>query len=220
GRGGVAGGGAGRGRGGRGGGGGSMTDGVGGGREAPPDRKGRTVPGPGPSGVQPELVEATRERVRADIGARVPGYTPDWTNPDRSDSGVALVRLFGHQAEPVLRRLIRLPEKLLVEELGIAGVQALPATPATALLQFTVNPPDGASVLVPAGFQASAQPASGRGDPVVFETGRDLYATPATLGAVAVAESGRLAPVTGAATGQAPPLAPLGARPGAGHPLW
>src|SRR5256885_6854140 len=190
-----------------------MTDDVWWGREAPPGRKGRTVPGPGPSGVAPELVEATRERVRAEIGARLQGYTPDWTNPDRSDAGVALVRLFGNQAEPVLRRLNRLPEKLLVEGLAVAGVEPLPATPATALLQFTVNPPDGSSVLVPAGFQTSAQPASGRGDPVVFETGRDLYATPATLGTIAVAESGRLAPVTGPATGQARPSPPFRSRP-------
>jgi predicted phage baseplate assembly protein len=197
-----------------------MTDEVWWGREAPPGRKGRTVPGPGPGGVQPELVEATRERVRAEIGARVPGYTPDWTNPDRLDAGVALVRLFGNQAEPVLRRLNRLPEKLLVAELDIAGVRPLPATAATALLQFTVNPPDGASVLVPAGFQASAPPASGQGDPVVFETDRDLYATPATLGAVAVAESGRLAPVAGAASGQGRPFAAFGTRPEPGNALW
>jgi predicted phage baseplate assembly protein len=193
-------------------------------RAAAPGDEGRTVPGPGPSGTQPELVEATRERVRAEIGARLPAYTPDWTNPDRADAGVALVRLFGAQAEPVLRRLNRLPEKVLAAHLGIAGVRPLPATPATALLQFTVNPPGGESVLVPAGFQASAPPAPGTttatGQPVVFETERDLYATPATLGAVAVAESGRLALVPGAASGQGRPFAAFGARPHPGNALW
>src|SRR5205814_2192711 len=151
-----------------------------------PDRQARTVPGPGPTGVQPELVDATRERVRAEIGARVPAYTPDWTNQDRTDAGVALVRLFGSQAEPVLRRLNRLPEKLLVEHLGIAG----------------------------------AAPATGSGDQVVFETDRDLYATPATLGAVVVADAGRLQPVTGAASGRAQPFAAFGERPQPGNALW
>lgn len=186
--------------------------------------EGRTVPGPGPTGTEPELVEATRERVRAEISARLPAYTPDWTNPDRADAGVALVRLFGAQAEPVLRRLNRLPEKLLAAHLGIAGVRPLPATPATALLQFTVTPPSGESVLVPAGFQASAPPAPGTtfvpGQQVIFETDRDLYATPATLGAVAVAESDRLAPVPGAASGQGRPFAAFGARPRPGNALW
>jgi predicted phage baseplate assembly protein len=184
----------------------------------------RGVPGPGPSGGQPELVEATRERVRAEIARRLPAYTPDWTNPDRADAGIALVRLFGAQAEPVLRRLNRLPEKLLAAHLGIAGVRPLPATPATALLQFTVTPPGGESVLVPAGFQASAAPAPGTasapGEQVVFETERDLYATPATLGAVAVAESDRLALVPGAASGQGRPFAAFGARPRPGNALW
>ncbi|MFE2449223.1 putative baseplate assembly protein, partial [Streptomyces sp. NPDC059426] len=74
---------------------------------------GRIVPGPGPTGVQPELLDATREAVRADVRARIAGYTPDWTDPDRQDAGVALVRLFGYLAEPVLVRVTRLPEKFL-----------------------------------------------------------------------------------------------------------
>jgi predicted phage baseplate assembly protein len=197
-----------------------MTSEVWWGREAGPERRGRIVPAPGTGGVAPELVEATRERVRADIRERVPAYTPDWTNPDRADAGVALVRLFGSQAEPVLARLNRLPEKLLVEHLNIAGVRPLPAVPAGALLQFTATPPTGESVLVPAGFQTGAPPATGQGPQVIFETGRDLYATPATIGAVVVAESGRLEPVPGAASGQIRPFAAFGTRPEPGNALW
>ena len=99
----------------------------------------RTVPGPGPSGVQPELVDATREAARKAVRDRIAGYTPDWTNPDQQDAGVALVKLFGTQIEPVLSRANRLPEKLLVEQLRLAGVGALSATPAAAVLQFTVT---------------------------------------------------------------------------------
>jgi predicted phage baseplate assembly protein len=197
-----------------------MTDEVWWGREAEPDRRGRIVPAPGPTGVAPELVEATRERVRADIRERIPGYTPDWSNPDRADAGVALVRLFGNQAEPVLARLNRLPEKLLVEHLTIAGVRPLPAAPATALLQFTATQPTGESVLVPAGFQTSAPPATGQGPQVIFETARDLYATPATIGAVVVAESGRLEPIPGVSSGQTRPFAAFGTRPEPGNALW
>jgi predicted phage baseplate assembly protein len=199
---------------------------------------GRIVPGPGPSGVQPELVEAAAESVRAEIGARVPSYTPDWSNPDRSDAGVALVRVFGSQTQPVLQRLNRLPEKLLVEHLNIAGVRPLPASPARALLEFTVTPPTGDSVLVPAGFQTGAPPATvavpagsessplgpggagSAGGQVVFETQRDLYATKATLGAVVVAESGRLQNIGGVASGRGRPFPAFGARPEAGNALW
>ncbi|MGO4430631.1 putative baseplate assembly protein, partial [Streptomyces sp. MCAF7] len=136
-----------------------------------------------------ELVDATREAVRAEVRGRIAGYTPDWTDPDRQDAGVALVRLFGTQAEPVLGRVNRLPEKALAEHLAIAGVRRRPAGAAAALLEFTVNPPDGSSVLVPAGFQSAASTPAGQ---VVYETDQDLYATPATLGDLAVQEAGTL----------------------------
>ncbi|MFI6303114.1 putative baseplate assembly protein [Amycolatopsis thailandensis] len=175
------------------------------------------VPGPGPSGIQPELVDATREAVRAAVRDRIPGYTPDWTNPDRQDAGVALVRLFGTQAEPVLTRVNRLPEKILAEHLNTAGVRRRPATAAAALLEFTVNPPDGASVLVPAGFQAAA---TGTDGDIVYETDLDLYATPATLAAIAVQRGGALEPLPLGPNGPGRPFPPFGAEPRPGNALW
>ncbi|MGW4523930.1 putative baseplate assembly protein [Amycolatopsis sp. NPDC004378] len=180
-------------------------------------QEGHIVPGPGPSGVQPELVDATREAVRAAVRDRIPGYTPDWTNPDRQDAGVALVRLFGTQVEPVLTRVNRLPEKILAEHLNTAGVRRRPATAAAALLEFTVKPPDGASVLVPAGFQAAA---SGVGEQVVYETDHDLYATPATLSVLAVQRGGALEPVPLGPNGPGRPFAPFGTEPQPGNALW
>ncbi|RSD15378.1 putative baseplate assembly protein [Amycolatopsis eburnea] len=181
------------------------------------DEEARMVPGPGPSGVQPELVEATREAVRGAVRDRIPGYTPDWTSFDRQDAGVALVRLFGTQAEPVLLRVNRLPEKILAEHLNTAGVRRRPATAAAALLEFTVKPPDGASVLVPAGFQAAA---TGTGGDVVYETDQDLYATPATLSVLAVQRGGALEPVPLGPNGPGRPFAPFGTEPRPGNALW
>ncbi|MET7934177.1 putative baseplate assembly protein [Streptomyces sp. NPDC005322] len=179
--------------------------------------EGRIVPGPGPTGTQPELVDATREAVRAGVRGRIAGYTPDWTDPDRQDAGVALVRLFGTQAEPVLARVNRLPEKVLAEHLATAGVRRRPAGAATALLEFTVNPPDGASVLIPAGFQSAASTPAGQ---VVYETDQDLYATPATLGALAVQEAGRLETLPLGPSGPSRPFAPFGRDPKPGDGLW
>jgi predicted phage baseplate assembly protein len=175
---------------------------------------GQIVPGPGPTGIQPELVEPTREAVRADVRGRIAGYTPDWTNPDRQDAGVALVRLFGTQVEPVLARVNRLPEKILAEHLITAGVRRRPAGAATALLEFRVASPDGASVLIPAGFQAAAA------RQVIYETDRDLYATPATLGAIVVQENGVLEAVPMGLAGPGRQFAPLGRDPRPGNGLW
>jgi predicted phage baseplate assembly protein len=175
------------------------------------------VPGPGPSGVQPELVDATQEAVRAAVRDRIPGYTPDWTNPDRQDAGVALVRLFGTQTEPVLTRVNRLPEKILAEHLNTAGVRRRPATAAAALLEFTVTPPDGSSVLVPAGFQTSAAGPDGQ---IIYETDQDLFATPATLGAILVQRDGAFDPVPLGPAGPGRPFAPFGSDPKPGSALW
>ncbi|SNY37848.1 putative baseplate assembly protein [Paractinoplanes atraurantiacus] len=174
--------------------------------------RGRMVPGPGPTGEQPELVDATQEAVRAAVRDRVPGYTPDWTDPDRQDAGVALVRLFGTQTEPVLARVNRLPEKILAEHLSTAGVRRRPATVATALLEFTVNRADGASVLLAAGVQTSASTPDGQ---VIYETDHDLYATPATLRTIATARAGTLETVP-----PGRPFPPFGRDPQPGSALW
>ncbi|BBH69376.1 putative baseplate assembly protein [Actinoplanes sp. OR16] len=170
---------------------------------------------PEPGDRRPELVDARTAAIRDRIRSRVPAYTPDWTSTDPADPGGALIRLFALQAEPVLRRLNRLPEKLLTETLRIAGTAARGPSPAAAVLQFTVTPPDGASVLVPAGFQAGASPATGDGRQVVFETERDLWASPATLATVLSGSAGRLDPVRPDRT-----FAPFGPRPQPGDVLW
>lgn len=189
------------------------------GLEAEPGRRVRIVPGPGQAGIQPELLSATRESVRAAIQGRIGGFTPDWTNLARDDAGVALVRLFGTMAEPVLRRVDRLPEKALVEHLRIAGVQQLPATAAAALLEFTVSVAAGGSVLVPEGFQAGAEAATGGGNQVVFETEYAVQATPAAVAGAAVEEAGLVTEVNlGDGAGQ--PFLPFGAEPRPGSALW
>ena len=160
------------------------------GREAESRGQPALVDGRGLAGSQPELLAASKEAVRAALEARITGFTPAWTNPAPDDSGVALVRLFGIQMEPLLSRVNRLPDKALVEYLRIAGVTPLPATPAEALLTFTIAPAAGASVVVPAGFQAGASAAAGNGGQVIFETKRAVMATPATVAAVAVGVQG------------------------------
>jgi hypothetical protein len=172
--------------------------------------------GPGLAGSEPELLVASKEAVRAALKARINGFTPDWTNPAPDDSGVALVKLFGIQMEPLLSRVNRLPEKALVEYLRIAGVTPLPATAAEALLTFTIAPAAAASVLVPAGFQAGASAAAGNGGQVIFETERAVVATPATVAAVAVGVQGVVSAVDPALAG----FTAFGPAPAPGDALW
>ena len=135
---------------------------------------------------QPELLPSSRQLVKKEVQGLIKSFTPEWTNIRPTDPGVALTQLFGEQMEPVLERLNRLPEKIFVEFLNIAGIQQLPALPSAALLEFEVsdNAPD--SVFIGKGFQVGAQPADGSGDLVIFETERNLVAAPAKISEIQV----------------------------------
>src|ERR1051325_3042448 len=108
------------------------------GKEAGPKPKVRLTPVPGSTVQQPELLPASRRTVSDEIRARIKGYTPEWTNLGTHDAGAALVQLFGEQMEPVLERLNLLPNKSLIEFMNITGATNLSATPAEALLEFTI----------------------------------------------------------------------------------
>lgn len=138
----------------------------------------------------PALFAGERREVADAVRARIRGFVPSW-RPRGDDAGEVLVRLFAEAVEAVHKRLRRWPEKAVVEYLATAGVSQLPPSPARALVAFTVSPAAEQSVLVAAGFQIEAQ-VQGAPEPIVFETERDLFATPATLDALAIADGNRL----------------------------
>lgn len=189
------------------------------GKEAAPDDDARfTTARATPYGRQPELLPATRRAVADEVRARIKNFTPEWTNFRTTDAGAALVLLFGEQMEPVLQRLNLLPQKSLVEFLILAGVSPLPATPAEALLQFTVSAGARQSVLVPVGFQVGARPATGEGDLVIFETDSNLYAAPAEIAAAFVQEGSLYSEVK--ADGKGGPFSAFGGKPIPGRALY
>ncbi len=130
---------------------------------------------------QPVLLPFLRQDVINELRTRINSFTPEWSNLRTTDAGLALVRLFGEQIEPVLERLNRLPEKALIEFLDIAGIQLLQALPAFALLEFQVSEKAPQSVFVNKGFQIGAQAADGGSDLVIFETEQNLLVTPAKI---------------------------------------
>jgi predicted phage baseplate assembly protein len=167
----------------------------------------------------PELIEARRALVEQELRQRIGAFTPQWTRLQADDPGLALVRLFSEQAEPILQRLNRLPDKVFVEYLRSAGVTPLAQRPAQALLQFEVSSAAPNSVLVARGFQAGARPAAGNGDLVIFETERDLYAANASIEQAYTQESGALREVDVSADA-AQGFLPFGRKPRAGRALY
>jgi predicted phage baseplate assembly protein len=166
----------------------------------------------------PVLTGADQAAIAGEVTQRIPAYTSDWTSQRTGDAGVALVSLFAVESEPVMRRVNRLPEKLLSELVDAAGVRALPATAAETILAFTVSATAPASVPVPEGAQATAAPASGTGDRVIFETVEGLDAAPADVAELRVDDGGVNGEVPVPEAGAS--ILPFGRRAGAGQALW
>ncbi len=168
----------------------------------------------------PLLLKGGRLFIRKDVAARVPKFTPEWTNVREGDAGFALLKLHSELAEPLVQRLNRLPEKTLIEYLRAASVSPTSARPARATLVFTVSDAAPKSVLVPEGFQVSASGADEYGTTIIFETERTLYAAPGGIELSFVQEGSHFFEVdlSGSDASNAEPA--FGENPKAGSGLW
>ena len=89
--------------------------------------------------VEPVLLPDRRAEVRAALLERAARFTPEWVPSGRHDAGVALAGTYAALAETVHDRLDRLPARLLFELLDVAGVRALPARRADALMVVSAD---------------------------------------------------------------------------------
>ncbi|MEO7126834.1 MAG: putative baseplate assembly protein [Nakamurella sp.] len=103
----------------------------------------------------------------------IPRYTPEWTNHNLSDPGVALIELFAWMSETVLYRLNQVPDKLFVHFLNLVGIDPFPPSVATTPLTFWLSAVQSEPVTVPAGMQVATGADAGE-DAIVFTTVADL----------------------------------------------
>lgn len=125
----------------------------------------------------PNLDDRTYDQLKRQAQLRIPRYTPQWTDFNESDPGMALVDLFAWLTETMLYRLNQVPNRNYIKFLQILGLELQPPQPACADLVFV--PREGANVQpVPQGTQVAAQ--SDTGEPLIFETttGLDLIRLP------------------------------------------
>ncbi|NLF65077.1 MAG: putative baseplate assembly protein [Chloroflexi bacterium] len=132
-----------------------------------------------------DLVEEAR--------ARIPRYTPEWTNFNDSDPGMTLVKLHAWLTETLLFQLNQLPELTYIKFLELLNVQPRPAVAAQAELTFTLkklsNPGDPLVVLIPRNTQVAVNDPDLEA-PLIFETDRTLRALNGALAAVIVPKTG------------------------------
>ena len=75
----------------------------------------------------PNLDDRSFEQLVAEARARIPRYTPEWTNFNDADPGMTLVKLHAWMTETILYRLNRLPDLNYIKFLELLNVPPRPA---------------------------------------------------------------------------------------------
>ncbi|MGP7960594.1 putative baseplate assembly protein [Sanguibacter sp. A247] len=142
--------------------------------------------------IPPNLDDRSFQDIVDETKRLIPRHTPEWTNHNVSDPGVALVELFAWMSEMVLFRVNQVPERMYTHFLNLVGVEPFGPSAATTDLTFWFSAPARADVVVPAGVEvATARSATAAaGDDIVFTTVRDAVARPATLRSVLTSAAG------------------------------
>lgn len=90
----------------------------------------------------PALDDLDFESLQADLLARIPAHTPEWTAPRDGDPGVTLLQLFAWLGDNLLYRANLVPERQRLAFLRLLGMHLRPALPARGILQITFSNPD------------------------------------------------------------------------------
>ena len=129
----------------------------------------------------PNLDDRTFQDIVDEAKRLIPRYTPEWTNHNLSDPGVALIELFAWMSEMVLFRVNQVPDRLFVHFLNLVGIEPVPAVGGPRGPHLLAVRRAGRPVTVPAGMQVTtARDAAGE-QPVVFTTVDRLDIAPPEL---------------------------------------
>lgn len=130
----------------------------------------------------PVIDDRRFEELLEEARARVPRYTPEWTDLNDNDLGMAFLQMSTWLAEMQMFRMSRVPALNYIKFLELIGIELQPAAPAVAQISFPVLPTVPRShVVVPARTRLSPDETDEDGRPVIFETDRALIAMKANL---------------------------------------
>jgi hypothetical protein len=129
----------------------------------------------------PEVIKKDMNIVLKEIKGKVPYYTPEWAFVEGSDSdpGVALSKIFAHMSEIAIKKLNDAPQRHFLSFLETINASLIPARPARVPLTFLLSKGTPENVLVPALTQAAGKGTDGK--PMLFETEKNIIATPSKL---------------------------------------
>ena len=78
----------------------------------------------------PRLDDRSFNDIVEEARARIPLYTPEWTDHNLSDPGITLIELFAWMTDIVLYRLNRVPDKHYIKFMELIGMHLEEAEPA------------------------------------------------------------------------------------------
>jgi predicted phage baseplate assembly protein len=135
----------------------------------------------------PNLDDRSFQDIVDETKRMIPRFTPEWTNHNVSDPGVALIELFAWMSEMVLYRVNQVPDRMYVHFLNLVGIEPFPPSVARADLTFWLSAPADRVVRVPEGTEVSTTAVDG--EALVFATAHDAVVAPPELVAAHTASS-------------------------------
>lgn len=119
----------------------------------------------------PRLDDRGFDDLVAELIARIPAHTPEWTDPRVGDPGRALIELFAWLGDTLLYRANLIPERQRLVFLKLLGMQLRPAAPARGIVTLGFDTEDAIEPLtIRAGARIEGPP--------VFETRDELTVLP------------------------------------------
>lgn len=103
----------------------------------------------------PRLDDRTFEDLVEEARARIPLYTPEWTDHGASDPGMTLIELFAFMTDVILYRLNRVPEKNFIKFMELIGMTLHEAVPARVPVTFWLSAPQNQPIMIPGGIEVA-----------------------------------------------------------------
>ncbi|BDO40775.1 putative baseplate assembly protein [Cellulomonas sp. NTE-D12] len=124
----------------------------------------------------PNLDDRSFQDIVDETKRLIPRFTPEWTNHNVSDPGVALIELFAWMSEMVLFRVNQVPERLYVHFLNLAGIEPFPPSVARTDVTFWLSAPSERPLTIPAGTEVTTSTSAP--DAIVFSTEHEAVVSP------------------------------------------
>jgi predicted phage baseplate assembly protein len=103
----------------------------------------------------PRLDDREYQDLVDEARARIPLYTPEWTDHGASDPGITLIELFAFMTDIMLYRLNRVPEKNFIKFMELIGMRLQEASAAQVDVTFWLSAPQNIPIIIPGDIEVA-----------------------------------------------------------------